>query len=660
MMRIPLLPLILIVALSVSANAGGDERDLFGDLPDIVGASKYEQPTASAPSSVSIVTSNEIRAYGYRTLADILRSLRGFTVRYDRIYSYLGARGFDRPGDFNSRILVLIDGHRINDGVYDSATVGNEFPLDVDLIDRVEVIRGPGSALYGGNAFFAVVNVVSRKGRVVDGAELSGSAGSFGTWKGRATAGKRRADGLEALLSASVLDSRGQTVRFPEYADPATNGGVVSGMDGERAEDAYASIGYRDLTFNGVYGRREKSFPTAAYGTEFGAPGAGTRDRFAFAELKYDRLTDRQDLVALRVYHDDYEYSGDYPYADAAVNPVPPHRFLNRDRGRARTLGGEVRLTGSIFEAHRVTGGLEYRNGYRQDQVNENESPPSTILNDHRSNDSFGIFLADEYALREDLTLTAGARFDHFRSFGNTLNPRLALIWAPWAGCDLKLMAGRAFRPPSVYESRYADGLTMKPNPDLRPETITTYEAAWEQFLGAHLRIVASLYHYRIHDLIGLETDPADAMTVFRNRGRVRATGAEAEIEGRWETGVEGRVGYAVQKAVDDSTGREIDNSPRHTAKLNVAAPLVRDRLVVGFESQFASRRNTPSGGRAGAASISNLTMTSLGRGGFPEVSCSIYNLFDRPYGEPADIDQRQNTIPQDGRNYRLKLSVAF
>src|SRR3990170_1261941 len=117
----------------LSATGSAKETILFQEIPSVYGASKYEQKVTEAPSSVSIVTSAEIKKYGYRTLADILRSIRGFFVTFDRNYSYVGVRGFNRPGDYNTRILLLIDGHRVNDNVYDGALIGTEFILEVDL-----------------------------------------------------------------------------------------------------------------------------------------------------------------------------------------------------------------------------------------------------------------------------------------------------------------------------------------------------------------------------------------------------------------------------------------------------------------------------------------------------------------------------------------------
>jgi outer membrane receptor for ferrienterochelin and colicin len=120
----------------------------------VYAASKHLESVNDAPSSITIVTAEEIQEYGYRTLADILERVRGFYITYDRYLSYVGVRGFGRLGDWNSRVLLLIDGNRINENVLGQALLGTEFPLDVDLIQRVEIVRGPSSSLYGAEAFF--------------------------------------------------------------------------------------------------------------------------------------------------------------------------------------------------------------------------------------------------------------------------------------------------------------------------------------------------------------------------------------------------------------------------------------------------------------------------------------------------------------------------
>ena len=130
----------------------------------VSGASRYEQEISRAPASVSVITAEEIQKLGYRSLVDVLQGVRGLNVANDRNYNYIGMRGFGRPGDYNSRILLLVDGHRINDNIYNDPLVGTAGMIDVDLIDRVEIIRGPSSSIYGDSAFLGVINVLTKLG----------------------------------------------------------------------------------------------------------------------------------------------------------------------------------------------------------------------------------------------------------------------------------------------------------------------------------------------------------------------------------------------------------------------------------------------------------------------------------------------------------------
>jgi iron complex outermembrane receptor protein len=140
-----LLVLVLVVPVPTASAQSSDPQqpqselsqlslEQLADLPidSVFSASMYTQKVTEAPSSVTIITADEIRGFGHRTLADVLRTVRGFYVTYDRNYSYLGVRGFSRPGDYNARILLQVDGHRLNDNVFGSALIGTEFPLDVD------------------------------------------------------------------------------------------------------------------------------------------------------------------------------------------------------------------------------------------------------------------------------------------------------------------------------------------------------------------------------------------------------------------------------------------------------------------------------------------------------------------------------------------------
>jgi iron complex outermembrane receptor protein len=185
---------LAILATPCAAFGQTGEQGLLTALDSLLeipidAAAKYTQRRADVAASVSIVTSEEIERYGYQTLDDVFRNVRGFYVSNDRNYSYLGTRGFSRPSDYNDRVLLLIDGHRQNDNLYGASLMGSAFGFDLRTVDRLEIIRGPGSALYGTGAMFAVVNVVTRSAADVDGVEISGEVGNMGTKDGSVIAG---------------------------------------------------------------------------------------------------------------------------------------------------------------------------------------------------------------------------------------------------------------------------------------------------------------------------------------------------------------------------------------------------------------------------------------------------------------------------------------
>ena len=213
------------------------------DAGRVFGASERLQPVTEAPASVSFITAEEIARYGYRTLADILRGVRGMYVTDDRNFSLLGTRGFAKPGDYNSRILLLVNGHRVNDNVFGQAEIGAEFGIDPALFERVEIIRGPASSLYGDSAFFGVVNVITRSGASLDGVALAFDAGTLGTRLARVSAGRRFANGVDVAVSGTYEQSAGvNRLYFPAFDAPATNHGIAEGLDGERVGQFYGQL----------------------------------------------------------------------------------------------------------------------------------------------------------------------------------------------------------------------------------------------------------------------------------------------------------------------------------------------------------------------------------------------------------------------------------
>ena len=624
-------------------------EDLVGVT--VYGASKFEQKVTEAPASVTIVTEDDIKKYGYRTLADILRSVRGFIVAYDRNYSYLGVRGFGRTGDYNSRFLILIDGHRLNENIYDTAYIGEEFILDVDLIKRVEIIRGPSFSLYGRNAFLGIVNIVTRSGEELTGAEISGAAGNFRTYKGRVSYGARAGNGFEALLSGSAYSSSGNANLFyKEYDDPSTNNGVTSRTDYGRNYTLLSKLSFGGFTLEGAYISRIKGVPTGAYGTDFNDRGTQTLDRQGYVDLRYEHdFGNRTELIA-RAFYNAYRFDGDYVMSGV----------VNKEEAKGQWWGGEVQFTKVLFDRHRLLVGAEYVNNIQQDIRNYDKDPFMLYLDEKRSSQAWAAYVEGEFRIADTLILNVGVRHDDYENSGETTNPRLALIWNPLRKTVLKLLYGTAYRAPNVYELYFKTNPGgMKENPDLKPEKIETYQLAVEQGLSEHLSATVCGFYYRITDLINQRIDPADGLLVFDNIDEVKTKGFEVELDGKWD-GLRGSLSYSYYDARDGKTDETPVNSPKHVAKGNVIVPIVRDRLFAGIELQYTGKRKTLAGNYAGDFFMTNLTLFSQKLAKGLEVSGSVYNIFDKKYGDPGGSEHRQDVIGQDGRNFRFKITYAF
>jgi iron complex outermembrane receptor protein len=638
-------------------------------VDSVFGASRYEQKVTEAPASISIVTADEVKKFGYRTLAEVLRGVRGMYIADDRNYIYLGTRGFQRPGDYNTRMLLLVDGHRVNDNVYNGAYYGHDNVLDVDLIERVEVIRGPGSSIYGDNAFFGVVNVVTKRARQFDGVEVSGEAGSFDTYKGRFSFGKQLQEEVDFLISGSYYTSSGQEeLYYPEFDQRITNepralnNGMAIGLDGEEAYQMFTSLGYHGLTFSGAINYRSRRVPTASFGTIFNDGAEKTEDLRAYADLKLDHSFSEAIQLTGRLYYDVYLYRGDYPYDEATDGGVPT-RVLQRDDVTGDWVGTDWQLTTRIFDRHRLVVGSEFRQSLRQQQIFYYDvENPSVQLSSDGQNSILGFYGQAELSLLTNLTLNAGLRYDYyFEGFGDTLNPRLGLIYSPWKGSAFKALYGEAFRAPSAYEQYYFE--LQSTVPPLQPETITTYELAYEQYFARHYRFGITGFHYDVDDLITLvDLDPEGTPGInlaFANLDAVSAYGLEFEVEGKLDSGLLARLSYAFQQS-EDGKGEPLSNSPEHLVKVHLSVPLYKDKLFASAEVLYHSEVLTLTGREADNFVLVNLTLFSQKLLKNLEASVSVYNLLGTDYVYPGSEDHLQDSIRQDGRSFRIKLTYRF
>jgi len=652
---------LAILALTATAGAQQDVKDLsevsLEELSNIqvYSASKHMQSASEAPASVTVVTADEIQKYGYRNLADILRSVPGFYVTYDRDYTFVGVRGFGRLGDWNSRILVLIDGHRINNNVLGQAMLGNEFLVDVDMIERVEIVRGPSSSLYGANAFFAVINVITRTAKQVKDWELSFQTGSFGTNEGRATYG-HQFHNLGVLLSGTFYNSTGQTLFFPQFDTPANNNGITSDTDYESYKHILATLTYHGFTLQGLFSTRDKGVPTAYFGAVFNDPQDYNIDSHQYVSLDYQHPIGKWQLDAGTSY-DQARLQGPVPEAPLmAGEPV----VLNTFSFRGNWWTGEIKVSRDLFERNHLTLGSEVRDNLRQDQ-GDLLNPPNAFTSEPNSSLITALYVQDEFGITSRLTLNAGVRYDHYSTFGGTTNPRAALIFRAAEKTTFKLLYGNAFSAPDVYETSPDFGVFYDDNLKLRPERIQSLEGRVEQGLGQYFELSSGVYRNRISDLITLAQNPIDQNFVYENAGSAQAVGMDVELSGRAANGIQGKASFDYVDAYSDSAGHpSLNNSPGPMAKLNLIVPLVDQRLSAGVEGQFLGRRLTLLQNSVSSYQVFNFTLLGHTLGKHLDVAASAFNILNKKYFDPGRPEDPENTIQQDGRSVRIKITGRF
>jgi iron complex outermembrane receptor protein len=650
---------VLTSVLAAAAHADEAASDLMAMPLDrlmslrVSGASQFEQKVSDAPSAVMVLTAADIKNFHWRTLADALASLTGVYVAYDRNYDYLGARGFLRPGDYDSRFLLLVNGNRQNDSVYDEATIGTEFVLDLDTVERIEYVPGPGSAIYGPNAFLGVINVITKRGSALNGVEAAAEFGSFGEKKGRLSYGWHGAGGADLLLSASLYNDPGTDLFFQDFDTPQQNDGVAHHLDYDRAQNALLRGAYQDWTLTAAGSSRIKGIPTASFGQNFDDPRSRTIDAQGFTDLAYEHRLDADTELAGHAFWNRYDYHGDYPSGAPAVVQI--------DGSHSLWYGAGAHLTTTALPRNKIVLGADYVRDASRDQYNYNLAPYALNLMDQRSNQRGGIYLEDELGLAPGLLLNAGLRFDDDAVTGSHLDPRAALIWKAFEHTTLKAIYSTAYRAPNAYELFFqAPGPGgEEASPGLGAEHISTYELVAEQGLPIGGLLTSSLYHYDVHDLITLTTDPVNGLLVYRNVDQVDANGFELAYQQLWGNGAKLRTSYSWQLPIDQVTGAQLSGSPRHLAKLNLSMPML-NWLSSGTELQYVGTRQSQSA-PAGAYWVCNFSLLArLPLLTDADASLTAYNMFDRHYGDPAGPAFVQDTIGQDGRTYYLKLRLGY
>lgn len=640
-------------------------------VEEVSAASRAAESVDDAPSSVTVISSQELRAMGYPTIAEALRGVRGIYLNDDRTYEAVGFRGFGRPGDYGNRVLVLLDGHPTNDNWLNSSYIGYDARVDLEDVERIEVVRGPGSVLYGTGAFSGVINVVTRGRSASNALEAGLSANQHGV--ARARLGARYHSGeLGFWMSVQGAIGGGRDFFFPELVRPAMGmqpavDGYSRGADGFTAGTVTGRFWWRDFTLQAFLHTRDKSLPTGTYDTLLGVDRSNVVDTRGLLEARFEpRFGERFQLLT-RAFVNYYRYR-----SRLATSGNPDEDGLEGYQGF--WAGVEARGVWTLGQALRLTVGGEGQFHPLVRQQSGILPNPTRDLNGSNPYQIAAAYLSADGSPADWFRYSAGARLDWYSTFGTTVNPRVALIFRPYARGNLKVMGGSAFRAPSIYELYY-QGTTQAVSEGLRPERIYSGEVEFSHRITSTWTALVSGYGNYIENLIALReiTRGGNTLDQYQNTDApVLTLGAEAELRREWRQGWALSAAYSFQRSqylgASATRLRQVPNAPEHLFSLRASVPVVPALFlastrvsVEGPRWDRNDRASDPAQQQTGAAFLWDVVLSGRAERWGVRYNLGVYNVFDWRYSVPVSTEFGALTaVPQNGRTFLASALVEY
>jgi len=670
---------LLVISLSlVSTQSQADDIVDFSleELlnVEISSASKYKQSIRSAPSAVKVITAQDIKRYGWRNLDQALATLPGMTYSNDGSYSYLGTRGLSIPGDYNTRVLLLVDGIPFNDALYGQATVDNSFPIDLSLIDKIEYVPGPGSAIYGAHAMLGVINVITKNAYSTDHqGELVVDTDSEHRSTVRASYLNNFDNGVALLLSAKQMRRSGQDRYYPELvynevidANGDITDGQIHNRDKTEEKELFAKLSFKNLTFSFAYGDRKSEPSNPLY---WGIPNDDllNHDKYTSLSASYDKQVNDTLNWYSSINYQNTQYYGDFPYNYEDGNG----RTVNRDETESSRWIAESRLTTNAWQNHTVLAGLEFRQDSKAEMTNFDVGSPNWVYFDTDEKEhSIAFYAQDEWQFSQNWRLHSGARIDNSKVYGSHISPRVALIWDTSPTLTLKMMTGIAYRSPIQYEHNYgispsdqdpAAGEEYLNNHAIDNESILTHElvAHWQP--NDNFEWVNSFYYYDLRDLISQEFLGDDLQ--YQNSSEIESYGLESSINYHFDNKWQLTANLNIQSSANEESGQRIAVSPVWNAKILLNGPLWDDKLLLAWETHATdSYYQDWYGDRYEFAStvVSNMSLTALTPVRGLDLQLRVDNIFDRDFDLVGSADSPMVRIPDTGINARLTIRYSY
>ena len=635
---------------------------------NVTTSSKHIQNISESPSTITVITAKEIKAFGYRTIWEALKTVVGSIPSDNGNNEIIGFRGIMEPAKYNSHVLWLLDGHTLNESYFQWFFPGLKAGIDIDNIKKIEIVRGPASVLYGSNAFTGVVNIVTKNGSDINGIEFSSriggvltSAGGYNLVKGqdpvnyysgRLAYGTTFQNGSELFLSGSYTDNAGQRMYIP-YFSATRNGGIADGADFENAFYLFGKYDINDFHFMGQLMKSKNGRPLGDYDSDPDNKNNRTIfDRYFF-EIKYDHLFESGLNAMFRLYHDKSDFEGDWSYDN---NPN-----LDIQSNPSYFYGFEANLSYK-WGSHFLLGGIEYQ----QHNASQTENYPSEnnyyAKSEYRFFD-YSFYIQDDFAIIDNVNLNLGFRYEVNQNYGGIFLGKGAIVYTPKPGTVFRLQFGNAFINPLLHDYFYHSSVLNKTNDEivkLERERVSTLELVWENSFS-RFKTEALVYYSRYEKFISITPDD-----YYDNLNGINSFGAEVSLKYLATNRFNGYLNIALQSAKDSRTDTQIYNSPGFSIKLgSVANFLENNNLSFALEAQIygpADFRDSPKRPAVDIRQDTYLTANlnlNYELSNNIEFGIGIYNLFNTAFNYAVSKGELQ-PLYASGRNFTLRALLLF
>lgn len=625
-----------------SPDSKSRRQAMFEELPVVEAATLHAQTLADVPANVSVITASDIQRFGYRTLGEALSYVRGFYMTSDRIYNYAGARGLSIPGDYNSRFNVMINGHQMAENIYNSnGFFGQDFGLDMDLVQRIEIVRGPSSAVYGSNGVLTTVNIVTKAPADFDKLRVSSETASYNEGKIFLSGTRNLGKGVNLLFSGSAFHGGERSLLVPGY-------GFTSNADLQRGYHSFAQLTAGAWKLTSYFNQREKHPPIGWGDAIFDTRGNRVRDGRNFVDLTYGKTLDDGSTVRWQVFYDNYRYMDRF-YFDNEGTPEDSRTYQWGDWvGSRASYSVPVNKVGVLSVG--IDGRFEIRALHQYITATPRWQETARVSRPDRAG---GAFVQQEVGIASRTKAYLGLRYDSSYNFGNFVSPQLALVHKQNELTTFKLVYGRPFRNPSSFEQYFEDGQQYLASNGLRQESAQAFEGSVERKINSKVSAIVNGYHYQLNNLIQAAFLEDVGLQQYQNSGAYKSTGVEFEVAART-----GRfladASVAVQNAREASTRNWLSNSPRAIGKGRVSTPVYKNVLHFATGFQYLSRRATRDGDFTRPVALVDFTMHTNKLAKNFDLVGGIRNAGNYRYDDPIDLVQGRMT--QNGRTFFVKL----